>query len=185
MKSISFFLILLTLVFLPFFQSCMRATSGTPRHGPEQVSSQSAHKDDREIGPDAYYHYMAAQIKRNEGLLDEAIEEHKRAVLYDSQSSLLRLELSRLYINKGLMEKAVAQCVEAIALDRKNIEALLTLGGIYSAQNKTELAVEQYKRVLAIDTQNLNAYRYLAAGPYLVATEKWPFRSPYEISDPS
>jgi tetratricopeptide (TPR) repeat protein len=162
MKNFFFLLILGTLVFSLFFHSCRGVPPTKPGKEVEQIYRQTAGEVGKEVSSKTYFHYMAAQIKANRGLLDEAIEEYKKAIRYDPQSALLRLELSRLYINKGLMDEAVRECLEAVALEPENVDALLTLGGLYSAENKTDLAAEHYKKVLSIDPQNRHAFRYLS-----------------------
>jgi len=62
-----FFLLLATLVSLSLLQSCLQVPGGVSRREAKQVFSERAEEPDREIKSEAYFHYAAAQVKRNKG----------------------------------------------------------------------------------------------------------------------
>jgi tetratricopeptide (TPR) repeat protein len=88
----------------------------------------------------AYYHFLLSQSKLEEGKIDEAMEDLKRAIAYDEKEPSLHVELATLYIHKGLLNEAIEECKVALTHDPNDLSAQLLLGGIYSSLKKNPLA---------------------------------------------
>src|SRR4030067_1657251 len=66
----------------------------------------------------AYLHFTQAQLKVQEGDIDGAIDEHKKAIFYDPKSSFLHASLAGLYAKKGTIEDAIREASVAVSLDQ-------------------------------------------------------------------
>ena len=70
-------------------------------------------------------HYIRANIHREEGELNKAADEYKRAILFDPHAAVLYLELSEVRAELGEADAARAYLEEAAALGSEEARALL------------------------------------------------------------
>jgi len=108
-----------------------------------------------------YYYFAAAQLKRKEGDIDEAIWLLKLAIETDSRSSYLKLEMANLLLIKKEENKALEMVQQVLMDDPENIQALTLAGGIYQQQNKLDQALQAYEKVLARKATEQNIYLLL------------------------
>ena len=102
----------------------------------------------------ADFHFALAQAFSSDGKVEQAIEEYRAALIYDSSSAVIHTKLAAEYLRKGSTSFAVEECNRAIQLDPKSIDARLMLGGIYSVSSEPEKAIHEYEEILKIDSRN-------------------------------
>jgi tetratricopeptide (TPR) repeat protein len=102
----------------------------------------------------ASYHFAMAQAYSMEGKVEQAIEEYRAALIYDSKAAVIYTKLAQEYIRKGETSLAMNACESALKIDSRSIEAHLMLGGIYSVQSQPLQAIREYDEVLKLDPRN-------------------------------
>src|SRR3990172_12075887 len=86
-------------------------------------------QEERIVPAKAYLHFTQAQLKVQEGDIEGAIEEHKKAFFYDPDSPFLHTSMGHLYARKGLIEEAIKEGEKATSLDPSYLNARMLLGG--------------------------------------------------------
>ena len=128
---------------------------------------------------EAYYHYSLGHIyeelvsnyARSE-FAGKAIEEYKKALEYDPDSSFLNAGLAELYARTGRIRDAVLEAQEIIKRDPKNLEARRLLGRIYlrslgdlqqgtQSQEVLKLAIEQFQQIVLLDPKSVDDHLLL------------------------
>ncbi len=130
---------------------------------PPSASEQTSTIDPLYMRTQADYHYSVGEALSMEGHRQKAIEAFKMTLLYDAESSAVRLRLAAEYLKAGMVTEAVEQANEVAKKDGKNIEAHMLLGGLYSTMKLYPKATEQYETVLKLDPNNNEAPLYLGA----------------------
>jgi tetratricopeptide (TPR) repeat protein len=125
--------------------------------------------DGTHIRTQADYHFTLADTYALEGNSQRAIEEYKLTLVYDPESSLVRLRLAAEYVKQGLVSEAIEQAKLAAQSDQKNLDSYLLLGGLYSALRMYDDATAQYEKVLELDPENAEAPMFIGA---LLAEQK-------------
>ena len=85
-----------------------------------------------------YYYFTEAQLYRNKGELDKAIQYLNKAILQDPESSYLQLELAILYLHQKDKTRALNIVEEVIKKDPENIKALIIYGKLKQEEKKFE-----------------------------------------------
>ena len=80
---------------------------------------------------------------------DNAIEEFKKAIEINPDSTDAHNELAMVYEKKGLQEDAFAECMKALELAPDYAEAFATLGTIYNNINQNDKAINAYKQAVS------------------------------------
>ncbi len=132
----------------------------TPSQQSDAVQNQS----------DAEYHFAMGETYSLEGLPQKAAEQFKLALVFDPNSSTVRLKLAVEYLKMGLASEAITQAeavVEksAVDKDKKNAaEAYTLLGGLYSSIKVYDKAIFAYEKVIELDkTKAPESKLYLGA----------------------
>ncbi len=158
-------------IFLLFlFSACAHRSPGHTRKHNHDFSSEAAlenprpkyHEEKVSFKGNRYYYYLLAKLNAFEGNQEFALEDLKRTVEVDPQSSFLREELARGNIEANRIEEALGAVREAIRLDPKNQSAHLTLGKLYSARKETALAIEEYQKAIQLNPKDEEAHVSLA-----------------------
>lgn len=77
------------------------------------------------VSPSAYQHYILAELQRDAGKPNEAIESYRRAIAADPVSAYLRVALAELWLKTGQLDLAREQADLALELDPAYASALL------------------------------------------------------------
>ena len=125
----------------------------------------------------AYYHFSLAQFLRLEGEQERAIEELRKALEYDPESSSLHVSLAQSLADAGHLEESIAECKKAIELDSESADPHFLLGLIYKnlfQRGRSQLlepAVEELARAVELDPRNVEALA--ALGQLYIGTQRW------------
>jgi tetratricopeptide (TPR) repeat protein len=96
-------------------------------------------------------HFESAERFENEGRLDEAIEELRRALRLDPGCSEAILRLGRLFYLSKRFPESISSFIHAEARGAKlNADDFFTLGEAYAAKSFHRKAIESYDRSLAL-----------------------------------
>lgn len=115
------------------------------------------HKQDQ---ASAEYHFSMAQAYSVEGDIDQAIEEYKLTLMFDSNSALVYSRLATEYVRKGMLSAAMETCKEALQKDPSYVEARLILAGLYSTAHDTRSALMEYGTILKANPHHEEAVVY-------------------------
>lgn len=88
----------------------------------------------------------------------EAIDECKRALLFDKDNAAIHSLLVKLYLADSASAEAAGECTELIRLDPQNMEARITLGDILWNQAKVDEALHTYQEAAKQDPKNATAH---------------------------
>ena len=129
---------------------------------------------------EAYYHFSLARLLEENGDFTKAIDEYKKAIQQDPQSSSVYIELANAYLRHRRVRDAVQEAENAIRLNTDNVDAHKLLGTIYLSiignedSNRTpasseylKKAVREYETICRLDGSDSNSlltlgrlYRY-------------------------
>ena len=87
----------------------------------------------------------------------KAIEEYKKAIQADPDSSFLHLHLAQEFLQQGEIQKAQEFCQKAVDLDPDHVEASLMLAGIYTVYQKPLEALSIYRGISQKHPKNREA----------------------------
>jgi len=96
-----------------------------------------------------------------QGKVDEAIAEFRKAVALDPKYTAAQLNLAYAYDGQGQIDEAMAQYQTVITLEPGNLFAQNNLGVLYDKQGRYEEAVAAFEQVLQIDPSNATARQNL------------------------
>jgi len=99
-----------------------------------------------------------AGIYADLGMNAEAIDECKRALLFDKDNAAIHSLLVKLYLADSASTEAAGECAELIRLDPQNMEARITLGDILWNQAKVDEALHTYQEAAKQDPKNATAH---------------------------
>jgi len=115
---------------------------------------------------DALSHYIMGAINDNLGQPDKAIEEFKKAIAFDSKSSVLYLDLALEYLKKGDTQDAIKELKLVTEIEPELPQAHEILALLYASQNKPDLATGEYeialKQASKLSPKNTDIYKALA-----------------------
>lgn len=95
-----------------------------------------------------------AELYEKEGLLDYAIDEYKRALIFDSGNRDLYDRLVKMCMAKGKLDEACAFLEDYIRLEPTAVDAWLTLGDLYWNQSRIEDVEKAYLQAEQISADN-------------------------------
>lgn len=137
-----------------------QVTHGFPDEGELKTAKKSTEEAQKNTQALAEYHFSLAEAYASDGNLDQAIEEFKLTLMFDSSSPLVYTRLAAEYVKKGMFSEAMETCKEAIHRDSNYTDAHLILAGLYSATHEIEAALSEYNRILKINPKNEEAVVY-------------------------
>ena len=110
-------------------------------------------------------HYIMGVMYDDIGDVEGAIEEYKKALRTDDQSSVIHLNLAGSFIKNNNIPAAVEELKLAIKLDPEAVTPHAILAILYVSQNKSELATKEYESALMnaskVQPENVDIYRKL------------------------
>ena len=112
-------------------------------------------------------HYITAVYCEDIGDIDRAIQEYRKALEADNQSSLLHLNLASAFIKKNDISSAIIELKQSINIAPDAVEPHAILALVYTTQNKAELATQEYafalKNAAKLEPENIEIYKSLGA----------------------
>ncbi|MFA4842441.1 MAG: tetratricopeptide repeat protein [Candidatus Omnitrophota bacterium] len=113
----------------------------------------------------ALSHYIMGGVYETQGNIDRAIQEYKKALKADYQSSQIRLSLASSYIKKGDVPRAIDELKLAASLKPEAVEPHAILALLYAVQEKSDMAKEEYESALKnaskLEPENIEIYKSL------------------------
>jgi Tfp pilus assembly protein PilF len=101
------------------------------------------------------------------GDIDGAIQEYRKALETDDQSSLLHLNLASAFIKKNDIPSAINELRQSVNLAPDAVEPHAILALIYTTQNNADLATQEYalalKNASKLEPENVEIYKSLGA----------------------
>lgn len=97
----------------------------------------------------------------DQSLVDEAIDEYKRALEIEPGNSMASSNLGVAYEKKDMLDEAIAQYKHTIKVDPNYDLPHCNLGNVYNAKEMYEESILAYKKALSINPNNPIAYNNL------------------------
>lgn len=119
--------------------------------------------DSHSMRAQADYHFTLGETFALEGNPAKAIEEYRLTLVYDPQSTQVRLRLASEYVKQGMVSEAINQTKSAIEIASNNVEARMLLGGLYSSLRMFDEALKQYETVQKLEPSNYDAPMFIGA----------------------
>jgi tetratricopeptide (TPR) repeat protein len=119
--------------------------------------------DPLQLRAQADYHFTLAETHSLDGNSARAVEEYRMTLIYDPNSTIVRLRLAHEFIKQGLVTEAMEQAKSALEIDPKLVEAHMLLGGMYSALHMYKEALDSYQQVQKLEPGNLEAPMFIGA----------------------
>ena len=119
----------------------------------------------------AYLHYSMGAMQEYEGLIEEAITDYEKALLYASQETLIRQHLGILYNKKGLKDKAFQEFKKAVEVEPEDPQAHFILGNFFQGEKMWKEAEAEFKKVIKLSSEYAEAY--FSLGSLYTKLEKW------------
>ncbi len=120
-----------------FLNSCLTADPKKSDEGKEKDTS-GAEKAKSKQKSEAYYHFSLARLLEENGDFSKAIDEYKKAIQHDPQSSYIYIELANAYLRHRRVRDAVQEAENAIRIEPNNLDAHKLLGSIYLSIIRSE-----------------------------------------------
>ncbi|MFH1981378.1 MAG: tetratricopeptide repeat protein [Pseudomonadota bacterium] len=114
----------------------------------------------------AYYHYLASQLRQSEGARDKALEELVAAYRLDTDTPLLGRELAVLLVQSDDNDSALQVAEDTLKAHPDDINTLIIYGRIQQELKNSAAAGEAFEKVLALDPDQQSIYLHLG-GLYL------------------
>ncbi len=109
--------------------------------------------------------YIMAVMYEDLGQIDQAIQQYKSALSFDSKNNIIRLNLAVAYLKKGLSEQAVKELNTAAKIEPEAVEPHAVLAVLFSLQNKPDQANREYeislKNAAKFNPKNIDIYKNL------------------------
>ncbi|HEU0005753.1 MAG TPA: tetratricopeptide repeat protein [Terriglobia bacterium] len=178
-------LLLVTTAGLPAVQK----TSGGQQNESKAAAAEQTSAKRR---AEAYYHFSLARNYEESGNFLNAVDEYKKAIQQDPQSSNLYIELANAYLRNRQLNNAIREAENAVRVDPESLEAHRLLGSIYynivrnedsgrapTSSEYLKKAIQEYEKICSLDSSDTNSlvvlsllYRYDGQGDKAVETAK-------------
>jgi cytochrome c-type biogenesis protein CcmH/NrfG len=100
-----------------------------------------------------------AQVSRELGKGEEALQHLREAVKVDPKNREARLELGRALFEAGDVEGAIRETEDLLKLDPSNTDGLYNLGAIYGNIGQEDRAREFWRKAVAIAPESESGHR--------------------------
>ncbi len=119
--------------------------------------------EEKDFNREANIHFNLGNTYFQNGLLNEALKEYKKAIQLKPNYPDIRNKIGELYIKKEMYIEAIEEFKYALSINPKYIVALLNLGVAYSryADELIEKSKKAFIEVLLLDPANEKAKFYL------------------------
>ena len=139
------------------------AETGIQPASPKIVESrvpQPPRPDGQDRG-NSYYYYMEAQLQKNRGNVDRAIEYMEAAISADPDALSLKKELVVLYLHKQNYEKSLEIVEKILTAEPKSPDILIMKASILQTIDPDAEIIPIYKKVLSIAPGRQQIYKVL------------------------
>lgn len=130
---------------------------------PPKVLTDGQRIDPLFIQTQADYNYSMGEAYSLDGSYQKAIEHFKTTLVYDPQSSTVKLRLATEYLRAGQLSEALEIAQAVTTDDPKNEAAQMLLAGLYSSMRLYPKALDRYESVIKQNPNNVEAALYLGA----------------------
>jgi len=136
---------------LPFvLMSCAGAAApGKGRPGAAEGPGRAKVTARKQSTENAFYFFTMAQMLKDAGDVDGAIEHYKKAIELDQSSPVLYSDLAHLYLARRNTDLALELLEKAIEVDPDHQPSRILLGELYSVLKRDDEAVREYERASA------------------------------------
>jgi tetratricopeptide (TPR) repeat protein len=122
---------------------------------------------------EAYMHFTKARMAAEQGQLNEAITEYKKALELDPNNSSIYSEMAETYLQGQRVQLAVSSAQSAVKADPDNIDAHKILASVYTnmignanpnqpvTEDTVNLAIHEFEEVVRIDPTDRQSYLML------------------------
>ena len=124
---------------------------------------------------EAYFHFSKARMLAEQGQVNDAINEYKKALELDPNNSLIYSEMAETYLRaqSPRIREAVDAAEKAIKADADNVDAHKILASVYTsmisdssanapiAEETVNRAIHEFEEIVRIDSSDQNSYLML------------------------
>ena len=130
------------------------------------------------VSPNAYEHYLRAQLLSNDGRAEEAADQLRQAIASDGASAYLRTRLAEELLTLGRIDEAREEIEASLHLDSQFAEAYVDLARVKLRLGDAGAAESALKRAVDVDRTCEDAYvllvnLYRERGQDAKAQETW------------
>jgi len=97
-------------------------------------------------------------IYESKGLIDNAIENYKKAVVANPFSAVAHYNLGLSFSKNGMIEEAIKEYKDALRINPNYSDACNNLGNLYIKKGDFELAVNEFLKAISIEPYNPDSY---------------------------
>ncbi|MGB9596924.1 MAG: tetratricopeptide repeat protein, partial [Candidatus Poribacteria bacterium] len=97
-------------------------------------------------------------VYQNQGQIDKAIEQFKKAIEIDPDSMLAHSNLAYIYEGQGKLDEAIAEFKELLRIKPDFPQIHVGLGLLYDAQGKVDDAIVEMNKAIQLDPKTTVAY---------------------------
>jgi len=97
-------------------------------------------------------------VYQNQGQIDKAIEQFKKAIEIDPNSMLAHSNLAYIYEGQGKIDEAIAEFKELLRIKPDFPQIHVGIGLLYDSQGKTDEAIAEMKKAIQLDPKTTVAY---------------------------
>ena len=149
-------------------KSVEKATQQEPAKTREGKAAQKA-RPEAVSQESSYYYFIEAELQKNRGNVDQAIEFLKAAIAAEPGVLYLKKELVVLYLHKQNYEKALETVEEILTAEPESPEILILKASILQTVDPDANIIPIYEKVLSIDPDRKQIYKivgklYMDAG---------------------
>jgi len=103
-------------------------------------------------------HTNLGRAYEEEGMLDDAISEHKKVLAINSNIAVAHYNLGNVYARQGRLAEAISEYKQSLAIDPNSAEAHTDLGNAYFKKGMLNEAIFEHKQSLVINPNYEKAY---------------------------
>lgn len=103
-------------------------------------------------------HTNLGKAYEEEGMLDEAIFEHKYVLAMNTNSAVAHYNIGSVYAKQGRLDEAITAYKRSLVLDPHYLDAHNDLGNAYYKKGQFDEAIYEYKQSLALDPDYEKTY---------------------------
>jgi tetratricopeptide (TPR) repeat protein len=125
-----------------------------------------------QLPPSAEHHINLGVVYYNQGRLDEAIEEYRKALKISPNFDGAHNNLGIAYFKKGLAREAIREYEKAMRINPYYADGRYNLGVTYFQLGRVDQAIKEYKKALEINPYYPEAHDNLAFAYYTRGEQK-------------
>ena len=119
-----------------------------------------------QLPPSAQHHINLGVVYYEQGRVDEAIAEYRKALKINPNFDGAHNNLGSAYFKKGLTSEAIREYEKAVRINPYYVDGRYNLGVAYSQLGRVDQAIIEYKKALKINPYFAQAHNNLASAYY-------------------